>query len=214
MSQPTGWQTRIERRRDWARDAEQVFWLGAAVVTAWVGWRVASAVIGPVTAQVPAPALGITAVAGSLPLGAQLDPVNDKVTVVLATASAGQMLLAVLAAVPQPLVLAAVLAMLAQWARSVRRGATFTAAAASRLTRVGRVATAAGIAAWFLQMYAVFAISDAALPHGVAGYLPLWPTLWSLAPALWWPLGGACLGLIGEVVRRGVALRDELEGVI
>lgn len=214
MTQSTGWQTPIERKRDWAREAEQVFWLGAAVLIAWVVGRVAWSVIGPVAAQVPAMALGITALAGSIPAGAQLSAADDHVTVVLADPTAGERLLAVLAVVPQPLVLATVLALLARWARSVRQGATFAASAASRLTRIGQVTVLAGIGAYFLETTAASMLRWDVLPNGVASSPSPASVLSSVGPALWWPTIGACLGLVGEIVRRGVALRDELEGVI
>jgi hypothetical protein len=214
MTQPTGWQTGIERKRDWARDAEQVFWLGAAVVTGWAAWQLAGCFIGNLAVQVPASALGITAAAGAIPAGAQLSAVDDHVTVLLTDPTMGQRLLAVLAAVPQSLVLAVVLALLARWARSVRRGATFTAAAAARLTRVGQFAASAGAAAFVCHVGFAGTLSWGARPPDVVGGFTLASLISSLGPALWWPICGACLGLVGEVVRRGVALRDELEGVI
>ncbi|MHB8959529.1 MAG: hypothetical protein ACYDAN_07880, partial [Candidatus Limnocylindrales bacterium] len=181
------------------------------------GWAVLQLVvsfIGALAVQVPASALGMTAAPGSIPAGAQLSPVDDHVTVLLADPSLGQRLLAVLAAVPQPLVLASVLALLARWARTVRRGATFTAAAAARLTRVGQFTASAGAAAFICQVGFDGTLSWAARPPDVVA-LPTLASLISLVgPALWWPVIGACLGLVGEVVRRGVALRDELEGVI
>ena len=132
----------------------------------------------------------------------------------LADPSLGLRLLAVLAAVPQPLVLAVVLVLLARWARSVRRGATFTAAAAARLTRVGQVAASAGVGAFICHVGFAGALSWGARPPDVVAVPTLASLISSLGPALWWPAIGACLGLVGEVVRRGVALRDELEGVI
>ncbi len=214
MTQPTGWQTRIERRRDWAREAEQVFWVGAAAVTAWAVLQLVLCFIGDLAVQVPASVLGITAATGSIPTGARLSLVDDHVTVLLADPTIGQRVLAVLAAVPQPLVLAVVLALLARWARTVRLGATFTAAAAARLTRVGQFTASAGAAAFICQVGFGGTLSWAARPPDVVGGFTLASLIALLGPALWWPMIGACLGLVGEVVRRGVALRDELDGVI
>jgi hypothetical protein len=214
MTQPTGWNTWSERKRDWAREAEQVFWLGAAIAAGWAALQLVWCFTGALPIQVPAPVLRITAAAGTIPAGAQLSPVDDQVTVLLADPTLGQRLLAVLAAVPQPLVLAAVLALLARWARSVRLGATFTAATAARLTRIGQFAASAGAGAFICHVGFAGTLSWAARPPDVVAGPTLVSLIASSGPALWWPAIGACLGLVGEVVRRGVALRDELDGVI
>jgi hypothetical protein len=121
--------------------------------------------------------------------------------------SAAQVGLTILAELPRHLLILAVLVMLARSVGRARRDDPFRPGPASRIRGLGLLLVVGGPAVWVTECAARFSLSGTA---GVGGsYLDL-----DFSAPVAWLLCGAGAFAAGEILRRGQALRTELDGVV
>ena len=195
------------RRPDWLRELHGLLLVGVVV----------SGVIGVVSV--------IATLTGQpfdveVPSGDVLRPdslVNARAGVVLdadasvylqvAHPTGGQLGLATVAAFPSYALTTAMLVLLWRLVGAARHTDPFTVATARRLRTLGWLLLVGGPAAWLVRFMAQFALSDTVTTVGPRATLDLG------TPAVWFLAGFGILA-IGEVVRRGQALRAELDEVV
>lgn len=112
-----------------------------------------------------------------------------------------------LATLPSHALLVLALALLWRLTGRARRGDPFTADTVGRFRALGLVLAIGGPVTWVVESVSRFAFS-ATLPVG-GPYAPL-----DFAIPLAWGLCGFGMLAIGEIIRRGQALRAELDGVV
>jgi hypothetical protein len=110
---------------------------------------------------------------------------------------------------PLPSFLPMTLALVLLWrlVGQARRGDPFTGDMVSRFRTLGLLLVVGGPAVWLLESIGRFALSatvSSGVPYGSIDFAV--PTAWLL--------GGFGMFAIGEILRRGQALRTELDGVV
>ncbi|HWS35873.1 MAG TPA: hypothetical protein VN408_24420 [Actinoplanes sp.] len=189
------------RRPDWLTELHGFLALaaigtGAAGVVTTVGTLTGQ----PVEIEVPADSV----IAGAPP---GLSP-GPAVPLLIDAPTAAQTGWALLAALPRFVLVTAVLVLL--W-RAVGRARhdddLFRTGLAGRLHTLGLLLTVGGLVTWAVEAGARLALSDSL---GTAG------TYWTadLSTPVWWGLLGFGMFAIGQIVRRGQAMRDDLDRVV
>jgi hypothetical protein len=194
------------RRPDWLAELQSL--LLAALVLSGLAIAIglgAPLVEDSVTFTVPAASVdGLTQAPGSLLPGAAVDPDGD-VDIRVTGPSGRQRLLHALTALPSYALGVAMLAMLWATVRAARQQTPFAPAVVRRLTWLGVVVLAGGPLADAVQMAAAFLASETVFDGFMsASYTVSW----------WWLLAGIGFLAVAELVRRGAAMRAELEEVI
>ncbi|MFB7475069.1 DUF2975 domain-containing protein [Kitasatospora sp. NPDC056184] len=195
------------RKADWLGEMQTAVVVCLAGAGLAVAVPVARAVFGdgPVIVRLTADsAAGFTGSVGGLPDGAAITP-ESVVDVHVADPSVHQRIAELLTSLPTLVVLAAVLALLLHIVREARRGDPFAAHTVQDLRALGLVTALAGSGAVVVESLAALDLSSTLTPG--AGF-----AVWELPVG--WLLAGVGFLAIAEVLRRGVAMRDELAAVI
>lgn len=191
------------KKTDWLKELEAVLVFGVVLL----GLLTVSAVVGALgnSLQVTVPAEAVSAtVQTGLRDGAVVLPAQD-VIVEVSGPSGSQRAIWLLSTLPTHLVVVAVMVLLLRIVRAARRTDTFTTATARRLRVLAVVTLVGGYLAVIVQMLASMELSSTVMTDAIAGYSEV-PTYWFLI--------GFGLFAAAEVVKRGCALRTELETVI
>lgn len=170
-----------------------VFGVGAALLVVDVVAGLAGS--GDVTARVP-----VSAASVDLPL---VD--GATVEVLVADPTAAQLGLYWLARLPVPLAGLAVVGYVAVLLRRARRSDPFTPAMVRGLRGLAALTVAGGVLGTALAAVGEFALAMNVTGDEAAASFPV-PVVWLLA--------GFGFQAVAEIVHRGVALRDELAGVV
>jgi hypothetical protein len=195
------------RRADWLRELHGLLFVGV-VLTALVG--VVSAIatltgqpfsVGLLAEEVLRPDAVV-----NVADGVHADP-NTTVYLRITQPTGAQLALATAATLPTYALTTTMLVMLWRLVGAARRTDPFTWATVRRLRALGWLLVIGGPVAWVVEFGARFALSDTVTSRGPHATLDLF------APAVWGLVGFGMLA-IGEVIRRGQALRTELDGVV
>lgn len=191
-------------RPDWLRELQAVLIAGLLFVVGFgiVGVGVTAAFGDELTMELPASAVTGTVDVG-LREGATVAAKQD-VTITVAEPRASQRLAWALSRWPTAAVITALLVLLLGLVRRARRDDPFSLATVRRLRVLGVVALG-GYVASLLELMATMLLSGTVTTDGVAGGSQL-----SMA----WFLVGFGLFAMAEVVKRGHAMRVELETVV
>ena len=204
------------RRTDWLRELRGVL-LVAAILSA--AYTFASGFIaitgGAFSVGVPASRVMDASSVVGLPAGVAPDPDLD-VYLRVGAPTAEQRLLATLATAPQYVLTTAMLFLLWRLVNRALRSQAFTAVIAGRLHLLGWLAVVGGPTVYAIGFVARFALSSTVTPDGsAAGTIVSSATTVGdlITPAIWLLVGFGFLA-VAEVIRRGQALRAELDEVI
>lgn len=190
-------------KTDWLQELQAVLLLGLVMAGVLTVGGVAGAFGDSLPVELPA-----SAVSGSVDSGLRAGATvlsEQAVTVTVADPSATQRALWLASAAPTNLVVVLLLIQLLRIVRHARRHDPFTTATVRRLRVLAVVALAGGYLAAFAQVLAAMELSGTVLSDGLTAYFEL---------PLYWFVVGFGLFAVAEVVRRGCALRAELETVI
>jgi DUF2975 family protein len=143
---------------------------------------------------------------GGLAAGAAVDP-NGTVDVLIDHPSARQVVAAALVSMPTFLVILALFAMLLGVVHRACNGGPFDAHVVRRLRLIGVVALVAGVVARLVELFAQLDLTSTVTDRSTSATLPL-------QSLFGWVLVGIALFAIAEVVKRGLAMRAELDTVI
>jgi hypothetical protein len=196
------WQERI-RRPDWLKELQAVLVLGLVIVGALGVFGAAAAVGDSLQLELPASAVAGTVDYG-LVEGATIASEQD-VTVTLADPSPQQRVVWALTGLPTYAVVAAVLALLLRIVWHARRSDPYTPATVRRLRVLAVVTLAGGYLAFLVELAAAMHLSSTVTTDGVIGFSQL---------PLHWFLIGFGLFALAEIIKRGNAMRAELETVV
>jgi Protein of unknown function (DUF2975) len=206
----------MQRRTDWLRELRGVL-LVAAIVSA--AFTIASAVItvtgGSFAVGVPAREVLDTGTVHGLPAGVAVDP-DLNLYLRVSAPNAEQRLLAMVATAPQYLLTTTMLLLLWRLVSRATRQQPFTAGIARRLHVLGWLAVVGGPAVYAIGFVARFALSSTVTASGAAAatLAASTTTVGDLATPAIWLLAGFAFLAIAEIVRRGQALRSELDEVV
>ncbi|MDG4786967.1 DUF2975 domain-containing protein [Micromonospora sp. WMMD1102] len=195
------------RKPDWLAELQGVVALALLVVAGTIVFQLVSLLRGgPVVARVPAEALpGVDGATAGLRSGVV---VGGDVEVRVADPGPGELVAYHLTGLPALLVGGAVLALLWLALRRARREDPFSAATVRRLRSIGWVGLGGGLLAQLLQVVASFELTGRVTADGAA------TTTVDLTRSGLLLLLGFGFFAMAEIVRRGVAMRAELETVI
>jgi hypothetical protein len=200
----------IERLRkpDWLGELQTALVAALAVLGVLAVLNVAAIVGGlSVSVQVPTGTVdGVAGATGGLAAGAAVDP-NGTVDVLIDHPSARQVVAAALVSMPTFLVIVALFAMLLGVVYRARKGGPFDAHVVRRLRLIGLVALVAGVVARLVELFAQLDLTSTVTDRSTSATLPL-------QSLFGWVLVGIALFAIAEVVKRGLAMRTELDTVI
>lgn len=192
------------RRPDWLKEFQAVLILGLVLAALLGGLGVAAVVAGD-SVPVQLPATGVT---GTVEYGLRdgsTVAADQQVRVEAADPGLGQRAGWLFTALPTYLVIVALLVLLLRIVVLARRTDPFTQATVRRVRVLGWVALVGGIAAYgaeaLAQLYLVGSVTTDGI--GITTDLPLH----------WFPIGFGLLAL-AEVVKRGCAMRAELDSVV
>jgi hypothetical protein len=195
------------RRPDWLGELQGLTVLVGVVAVAASAVRVGTAA-GDDGVPVDLQARSLDGVAGVRPeAGGVTVAADSTVEAVVTDPSGQQVLLWTLTWMPTVVLVVAVLTLLFRTLRDARRGDPFTAGTVRRLRVLAVVALVGGEVAAVTESLCGMALVDTVLPDGGGFYGTL------LLPVGWVFAGVGFLAL-GEMVRRGRALREELDGVV
>lgn len=193
------------RRPDWL-DELRVLLLLATLAT---GLGAAAAVVATLTGRslhvevAGQAALSPGALVGAPP-GVGL---ADALTLEVATPTTAQLGWSLLSALPSFALLTATLALLWRAVARACREDPFRSGLAGRLHSIGFLLIGGGLLAWVVESLARFALSGTV---GVGGmYMAL-----DFTVAAVWVFSGMAMFAVGEIVRRGQAMRTELDQVV
>jgi hypothetical protein len=195
------------RRTDWLHELQGLLFV-AVVVSGIVGIATAIATLAgqPFNIDVPSgDVLRPDAVVNTHP-GATIDA-QASISLRVEHPTGVQLGWATVAALPGYALTTTMLVLLWRLVALARRDDPFTAGTVSRLRALGWLLVVGGPAAWAAEFIARFALSETVTTGGPRATLDLG------APAVWFLAGFGMLA-IGEVVRRGQALRAELDQVV
>jgi hypothetical protein len=167
------------------------------------------AIVGgwPVSVEVPAGAVdGVGGATGGLAGGVAVDP-HGTVDVLADDPSARQLFAAALVSLPTFLVILTLFAMLLGVVRRARKGGPFDEHVVWRLRLIGAVAIIAGFIARLVELFAQLDLTSTVTDRSMSATV-------SLQSLFGWVLVGIALFAIAEVVKRGLAMRAELDTVI
>jgi Protein of unknown function (DUF2975) len=193
------------RRPDWLNELQAVLILSLVVVGGFglFGPGATAAVGDRLPLQLPASAVSGTVDYG-LRAGTAIAAEQD-VTVMVIDPSPQQRVLWALTTLPTGAVVAALLALLMRIVWYARRGDPFTLATGRRLRVLAMVALAGGCLGFPVEMFAAMYLSSTVAAHGVVGFSQL--------PVHWFLIGSGVFA-VAEMVKRGHAMRAELETVV
>ncbi|WP_020578800.1 DUF2975 domain-containing protein [Actinopolymorpha alba] len=193
------------RRPDWLKELQAVLILGLLVVGALgvFGTGATAAVGDSLSLQLPASAVSGTVEYG-LRAGVAIASEQD-VTVTVADPSLQQRVVWALTTLPTQVVVAALLALLLRIVRHARHGDPFTPATVRRLRVLAMLALAGGYLGFLIELIAAINLSTTVTTDGAVGFSQL--------PLHWFLIGSGLLA-VAEVVKRGYAMRAELETVV
>jgi hypothetical protein len=196
-----GWES--IHQPDWLKGLQSMLILGLAVVGASAVFDAAAARGESLQLELPASAVSGT-VDYNLREGAAVAAVQD-VTVTVTDPSLEQRAVWVLTVLPAYAVVVALLILILRIVWSARRGDPFTLATVRRLRVLAWVTLAGGYLAFIVEIIAAMHLSSTVLVDAVAGSAEV--------PLHWFLIGFGMLA-VAEVVKRGVAMRAELETVV
>lgn len=195
------------RRPDWLAELQGLVTAALVLLAGIVVFNIVTlADGGVVVAQVPADAVtGVGGATGGLRDGAVVD---GDVEVLVAEPTSRQLVTYYLTRLPTFAVAGAVLALLWTALRRARRGDPFSAGTVRRLRLIGWVALVGGILAQLVQMIASLELTSQVTADGRLSATQ------DLGTTGLFLLVGFGFFAIAEILRRGLALRTELESVI
>ncbi|MEU5940003.1 DUF2975 domain-containing protein [Micromonospora sp. NPDC047548] len=195
------------RRADWLRELHGLL-LVAVVVSGVVGVVGMIATLTGQPVDIEAPSGGVLRPDSlvNARAGAVIDA-DASIYLRVEQPSGVQIGLATVAALPTYILATTMLVMLWRLVGEARRTDPFTAATARRLRTLGWLLIVGGPVAWLVEFLARFALSGTVATGGHQATLNLG------VPAVWFLAGFGILA-ISEVVRRGQALRAELDEVV
>lgn len=203
-----GWLRRRLRRTDWLGELQGLTVLGMAVAVVGSAIRVGTLAAGDDGAPLALQARSLDGLAGARPeAGGAVVAGDGWVEAYLPDPSGHQALLSTLTWLPTVVLVVAVLALLFVILRDARRTDPFTVRTVRRLRILAVVALVGGAAVSLTETFSMMSLVDSALP-AEAGFYGL------LTLPIGWVFAGAGFLALGEVIRRGLALRDELAEVI
>ena len=192
------------RRPDWLGELQAVLILGLVLIGGFGVLGLADTLRGG-SLTVDVPASQVTgALEHDLREGATVAADQD-LAVVIADPDLPQRLTAALTSVPSVLTVVAMLALLLRLVRHARRTDPFSHATVRQLLVLAVVAIGGGYLAFLVEALAALHLSGLVVADGVFAWVEI---------PLHWFLIGFGLFAFAEVVRRGCAMRDELETVI
>lgn len=197
------------RRPDWLGELQGLVTV-ALVVLSVAGMLSVISVLagGAVVAEVPTEAVaGLAGETGGLAPGVRVDDAGA-VAVTVDDPSAAQLVAYNLTQLPTYLVVATVLVMLRGLLRRARREDPFQPATVRRLRTLALVAFTGGALAQIVEILAALDLSARLTAD------PVMTTTLSLEPMGLWLLVGFGFFAIAELVKRGLAMRSELDAVI
>lgn len=195
-------------RPDWLGELQGLTVLVGAVVVVGSAVQLALAAFGDAGVPVDLPARSLDGVTGVHPEAGGVTVAGDStVEAVVADPSGRQVLLWTLTWLPTVVLVVAMLALLVRILRDARRDDPFTARTVRRLRVLAVVALAGGEVVVITEMLCGLALVGTVLPRTGGSY-------WSLTLPLGWVFAGFVFLALGEMVRRGLALREELDGVV
>lgn len=203
-----GWFRSRLRRPDWLGEVQGLTVLVGAVAVAVSVVRVAASTIGDAGVPVDLRARSLDGVVGDHPeAGGVTVDADGAVEAVIGHPSGQQVLLSVLTWLPTVVLVVAVLALLFRILRDARSGDPFTARTVRRLRVLAVVTMVGGEVATITESLCGMALVGTVLPKtgGAYGVLTL---------PFGWVFAGFALLAVGELIRRGRALREELAEVI
>jgi hypothetical protein len=191
------------RKPDWLKELQAVL-VFCLVVVGVFGVFAAVDVVAGESIVVRLPASAVTGDTDfGLREGATVAAAQD-LEVAVTDPTMGQRLAWVLTSLPSYVVVVTVLALLVWIVRHARRGDPFTPATVRRL-RALAVVTLAGCLAGLVETGAAFYLSGTVASDGIVAD-------WS--PPVHWLLAGFGLFAVAELIKRGCAMRAELETVV
>ncbi len=191
------------RRPDWLKELQAVLVLGLVLVGGW--GVVGAAAAGGDSLQLELPA---SAVSGTVEYGLRAGvaiTTEQDVTVTVTDPSLEQRAAWVLTALPTYAVVVALLVLLLRIVWQARRRDPFTLATVRRLRVLAVVTLAGGYLGSLMELIAAMYLSSTVTVDGVLGLSDL--------PLHWFLIGFGLLA-VAEVVKRGYAMRSELETVV
>ncbi|MFK3979439.1 DUF2975 domain-containing protein [Micromonospora sp. NPDC050397] len=195
------------RHPDWLAELQGLVALALTVQAGAVVFHIVTfASGGPVVAQVPVEAVtGVAGASGGLRAGAVVD---GEVDVLVADPTPGQAAMYLLTTLPTLTLVAAVLALLWAALRRARRADPFTDGTVRRLRLIGWVAIVGGILTQAAQTVASLGLTARVTTDGG------WSATLNLTRIVLFLLVGFGFLAIAEILKRGSAMRTELETVI
>lgn len=192
------------RRPDWLKELQAVLILGLVVIGV-AGVFGAAAVVSGESMQVELPASEVDGTVDyELREGAAVVDVQE-LRVEVVDPSVEQRVAWALTSLPTFAVVAAMLALLLRIVWRARRSDPFTVATVRRLRVLAVVALAGGYLGFLVEALAAMHLSSTVMTDGIVANLQL---------PLQWFLVGFGLFAVAEVVKRGCAMRAELETVV
>lgn len=198
---------KVLQRPDWLRELHGLLLVGV-LLTALAGFASAVTTLAgqPLSVGLPAEDVLRPDAVSHVGSGVHADPTTD-VFLRIEHPTGEQLTLATLAALPTYALTTAMLVMLWRLVGTARRTDPFTSATVGRLRALGWLLIIGGPVAWLVEFAARFSLSGTVSSRGPEA------TLDFFAPAVWFLVGLGMLA-IGEVIRRGQALRTELDGLV
>jgi hypothetical protein len=193
------------RRTDWLRELYGIL-LTAVVLCGLLGILGLAATLTGQPIETSAPSGAVLASDTLVAVGPGVTADGD-VELRIEDPSGAQRALAAVAGLPTYLLTTTMLVLLARLVDGARKADPFTSTTAHRLRRLGWLLVVGGPAAAVTEFVARFALSNATTTEGASADFPVGgPALWCLA--------GVGLLALSEVIRRGQALRAELDTVV
>jgi hypothetical protein len=149
---------------------------------------------------------GVGGATGGLPAGVAVDP-HGTVDVLVDDPSARHLFAAALVSLPTILVILVLFVMLLGVVHRARKGDPFGEHVVRRLRLIGVVAIAAGVVARLIEFFAQLDLTSSVTDQSASATV-------SVQGLFGWVLVGIALFAIAEVVKRGLAMRAELDTVI
>lgn len=195
------------RRADWLTELHGLL-LVAVVLSGVAGLVTVFATLTGVLLDVEVPGAGVLRPDALVNAGAGVAIAPDaSISLQVSDPSGVQLTLAAVSALPSFVLTTVMLVLLWRLVGEARRTDPFVGVTAGRLRTIGWLLVVGGPIAWVVEFMARFALSDTITATGPTATLDLGELgLWFLA--------GVGFLAIGEVVRRGQAIRAELDQVV
>jgi hypothetical protein len=194
------------RRPNWLAELQSILLISLVLATAGLVFGLVSTVFDDsVRFTIPVSGVeGLTAVDGNLHDNAAIDG-GGEVDVRVTDPSTRQRVLSLFTGAPSLALGVTLLALLWSTVRIARRGEPFSPTVVRRLSWLGVVALVGGPVVDLVQAAATFVASETVFDDTIsASYVFSW----------WWLLAGFGFLATAEVIKRGVAMRVELDEVV